>query len=44
MVLSGLFTLSFVMILGRIVPVLVLWWTAEDDGDRHRCRLRCATF
>jgi Trk-type K+ transport system membrane component len=26
---AGLYTLSFAMIAGRILPVLVLWWTVE---------------
>ncbi len=33
MVLSGLFTLSLVMLLGRIAPLLVLWWMAESTSD-----------
>jgi trk system potassium uptake protein TrkH len=33
MVLSGLFTLSLAMLLGRIAPLLVLWWTAETTAD-----------
>jgi trk system potassium uptake protein TrkH len=27
---AGLYTLSFAMIAGRILPVLVLWWTVEQ--------------
>ena len=33
MVLSGLFTLSLVMLMGRIAPLLVLWWAAETTPD-----------
>ena len=33
MVLSGLVTLSLVMLLGRIAPMLVLWWMAETTND-----------
>jgi len=33
MVLSGLFTLSLVMLMGRIAPLLVLWWMAETTED-----------
>jgi Trk-type K+ transport system membrane component len=33
MVLSGLFTLSLVMLMGRIAPLVVLWWMAETTTD-----------
>ena len=33
MVLGGLFTLSAVMLLGRLAPLLILWWLAETVQD-----------
>jgi Trk-type K+ transport system membrane component len=36
LVVGPLFTLSLLMIAGRALPLLVLWWTAEStagDGD-----------
>jgi trk system potassium uptake protein TrkH len=32
---NGLFTLSALMLAGRLVPLWILWWTASlDDGER----------